>query len=200
MELSISQDTRVLQLHAIAVYKYLHDFSRFENVVKDFLGRSRQTFEESFVNKLYFFYGGKLGTYIDAQNDSRKLTEVKYKRNEQFNSFSINEMLKLFKGNPQYDFNNWHIESVERARISYGVIDISLKFVKMRNKLAHETNSISFDSSDYVELVSIPKIVSELSGCKEFSGYDLNDMDELSQYILSNIIYIHKVISEFSHK
>ena len=66
----------------------------------------------------------------------------------------------------------------------------------MRNKLAHEVTDLNFKDRDLVELLSPEQISQEPFDLLQ--NYDLLKMDEMTQYVASNIIYIRKLISRLT--
>lgn len=66
----------------------------------------------------------------------------------------------------------------------------------MRNKLAHEVTDLDFRDSDLIELLSPEQISQE--PFELLQNFDLLKMDEMTQYIASNVIYIRKIISKLT--
>ncbi|WP_301665776.1 hypothetical protein, partial [uncultured Alistipes sp.] len=74
--------------------------------------------------------------------------------------------------------------------------DSVIKFINMRNKLAHELNDISFNDKDVVERLSSSYIKQDAFEWLE--GLDVTMMDNETIAIYSNLIYINKILEQLS--
>ena len=76
----------------------------------------------------------------------------------------------------------------------YAFHDSCLKLINMRNKLAHELDSIVFKSSnDIIETLSFSTI--EHNKIDWLEDFDLSKMDDMALGIYSNIIYMNIIIN-----
>ena len=62
----------------------------------------------------------------------------------------------------------------------------------MRNILAHEMVDLTFKDSALIELLSIEQIESQ--NFEILQNYDIHRMDNMTQYIASNLVYMRKLI------
>ena len=66
----------------------------------------------------------------------------------------------------------------------------------MRNKLAHEMVSLSFKQSDLIELLPFEQL--ERESFSILQNFDLRKMDDMTQYIASNVVFMRKLIEKLS--
>ena len=74
-----SKEMLILQLKSLVVYQFLDTFNKLEKIVKSDFKESLKCVDKDILNKLYFYYGGLIGTYIDNDIEALKLTEHRYK-------------------------------------------------------------------------------------------------------------------------
>ena len=192
----IDQETLSLQIRSLMVYGFLDEYNRLERTIRNVFEDSIEVLPANFKQQLYFYYGGKIGTYIEYESQSIKIKEMNYTEKEQFKDFSINQIIKIFKYNKNLERFNFSIESIQRPTIVFPFYDCVIRLLNMRNKLAHEVGELSFKDGDLVELLSPEQISQEPFILLQ--SYDLLKMDEMTQYVASNIIYIRKIISKLT--
>ncbi len=189
----IDQETLSLQIRSLMVYGFLDEYNRLERTIRNVFEDSIEVLPANFKQQLYFYYGGKIGTYIEYESQSIKIKELNYTEKENFKDFSINQIIKIFKNNKSLERFNFSIESIQRPTIIFPFYDCIIRLLNMRNKLAHEVAELNFKDGDLVELLSPEQIAQEPFVLLQ--SYDLLKMDEMTQYIASNIIYIRKIIT-----
>ena len=193
----IDQKTLSLQIRSLMVYYFLDEYNQLEKTIRNAFEENIASLPTNIKQQLYFYYGGTIGTYIEYESQDVKIRDVRYKEKEQFKTFSINQIIKIFKNNKCLEVFNFPIKSIQRPATVFPFCDCVIKLLNMRNKLAHEVTNFSFKDSDLVELLSPEQISKE--PFKLFWNYDLLKMDEMTQFIASNIIYIRKLISQLSN-
>ena len=63
----------------------------------------------------------------------------------------------------------------------------------MRNILAHEMVNLQFKDKHLIELLTIDQL--EAQNFKILQNFDVGKMDNMTQYIASNLVYMLKLIS-----
>lgn len=189
---ALSRETISLQLKSLVIFDFLNTYNEFEKCVRNVFENSIQFLLPSKKQQLYFLYGGKLGTYIEYREPSLKLTSIQYREDEQFRELSINQILKIFQADSCIDAFNFQIESLQKSTTVYPFIDCAVKLINMRNKLAHELTDLQFSTKDLIELLAIDNIKKESFSILQ--NYDINNMDNMTQHIASNVIYMRKII------
>ena len=63
----------------------------------------------------------------------------------------------------------------------------------MRNILAHEMVNLQFKDKDLVELLTFDQL--EAQNFKILQNYDVGKMDNMTQFIASNIVYMRKLLA-----
>ena len=194
--ISIDQKTLSLQLQFIMICDFLDEYNRLERTIRDVFENSISTLPPSIKQQLYFYYGGKIGTYIEYESHGIKINELNYYEEEMFKQLSINQIIKIFKSNKCLKAFNFSIKSVQRSTIIFPFYDCIIRLLNMRNKLAHEVSNLNFRDGDIIELLS-PEQISQ-QPFELLRNYDLLKIDATTQSIASNIIYIRKIISKLS--
>lgn len=80
------------------------------------------------------------------------------------------------------------------TELSFTLHDSVLKFINMRNKLAHELDDISFKDKDVVKSLSSSYIKQDAFEWLE--GLDVTMMNNETIAIYSNLIYINKILNQ----
>ncbi len=182
-----------MQIRGIVIFNYLYLFNIMEKSIRDNFKENLDELEIEMKNRLYFMYGGKLNSYIDYNDDSIKLNNIKFKANETFDKLTINQIINL---NKKFKFMKCFlitIPSVNRTTENFDMHDCIIKNIKMRNKLAHETQSFKLSDQEIIEIFQNKKL-EELS-YNFLSNFDLNLLDNDSKAILSNFYYMDKIIN-----
>lgn len=188
-----SKEILVLQLKSLVVYQFLDTFNKLEKMIKCDFKESLKCIDKDNLNKLYFYYGGLIGTYIDNDVEALKLKEIKYKREEEFGLLKINQIIKINKSTNLIKKYNVSINSVQRESTVFDLQSCVIKLINMRNIMAHEIYECSFKDKDIIELLSKEKIRDMRFDF--LANYDTDLMDDMTKSIISNYYYMCKIIS-----
>lgn len=189
----MKKDTLSFQLRAIVIYEYLICFNKLEKEIRKIFERNIQILEPNFINKLYFVYGGKIGTYIDYEQDLLKLNEISFKEKELFKELSIIQILKLNKEANCIEEFKCQINSLQQRTVCFEFYDACIKLVNMRNILAHELTNINFKTTHIIEILSNEKISENVD--ERLKDYDVSLMDEITKSIFSNLVYLKLILN-----
>lgn len=188
----IDVNTLALQLKSLVVFEFLNEYNKLEQAIRKVFEDNVQTLPQSILQQLYFYYGGKIGTYIEYEAHQIKLSSLNFKEQELFKDLSINQIVKIFKSNNCLGAFNFSVESVQHSTNAYSFYDCIGRLISMRNKLAHEVVQLQFKDQDLIELLSYEQIAQE--SFDVLQNYDVQKMDNMTLYIASNIVYIRKLI------
>lgn len=194
----IDQKTLSLQIRSLMVYDFLDEYNQLERTIRIVFEENIETLPSSTKQQLYFYYGGKIGTYIEYESHGIKINELNYSEEEMFKQLSINQIIKIFKNNRCLEVFNFSIESIQRPLTVFPFYDCTIRLLNMRNKLAHEVSNLNFRDGDIIELLS-PEQISQ-QPFELLQNYDLQKMDEMTQYVASNIIYIRRILLQLRVK
>lgn len=184
----------VLRLKSLVVYQFLDSFNKLEKMIKSDFKESLKYINKDNLNRLYFFYGGLIGTYIDNDVETIKLQENKYKKNEEFGLLKINQILKINKTiNLIEKYNHMELSSVQRESTVFDLQDCMTKLINMRNVLAHEIYDCTFKDKDIIELLS-NKMIRD-AHYEFLVNFDTDLMDDMTKAVISNYYYMCKIIS-----
>lgn len=192
----IDTKTISLQLKSLVVFEFLKEYNELEQTIRKVFERNLSTLPQKILQQLYFYYGGKIGTYIEYEAHSVRLSSLDFKEGELFKILSINQIVKIFKDYPCLEEFNFTVESVQRTTTVFPFYDCVIRLLNMRNKLAHEVADLHFKDSDLIELLSCDQIAQEPFDLLQ--NYDIQKMDDMTLYIASNIIYIRKLIAKLN--
>jgi hypothetical protein len=95
----IDQKTLSLQIRSLMVCDFLDEYNRLEKAIRNIFEMNVDTLPSNIKQQLYFYYGGKIGTYIEYESQGIKINELHYNEKEQFKNLSINQIIKIFKNN-----------------------------------------------------------------------------------------------------
>lgn len=183
------------EIKSIAIISFLQTYMSLEKNIKFLFQKEIQNISDSKKNILYFYYGGLIGTHINHEDDSIKLKDHPFKKNESFPELSLNQILKINKKHNILEHFPKDIPSKKSALTNLDLGDSILKLVNMRNVLAHELENISFkEQRDVIEVLQISQ-----DDFPFLKDYDPQSFENEIQFILSNCIYaqeINKLITE----
>lgn len=185
-----------LQLKSLMVFEFLNKYNELEQTIRKVFEKSLDDLPQKVLQQLYFYYGGKIGTYIEYESESLKLNDISFKDNERFKELSINQIIKVFKNNNSLKAFNFNVESIQRSTTEYSFYDCVIRLLNMRNILAHEVVDLKFNDKDLVELLSYEQISEE--SFEILQNFDVYKMDNMTLYIASNIVFIRKLISKLT--
>ena len=187
-----SKEILVLQLKSLVVYQFLDTFNKLEKMVKYDFKKSLKCIDKENLNKLYFYYGGLISTYIDNDVEALKLNQIKFKREEEFGLLKINQIIKINKSSNIIKKYNDSIKSVQRESTVFDLQSCIIKLINMRNVMAHEIYECSFKDKDIIELLSKEKIRD--AQFEFLTNYDTDLMDDMTKSIISNYYYMCEII------
>ena len=182
------------QIKAIITFQFLNSYSILERTLKKIFKKELKDLRnEKNLKNLHFYYGAKIGTYIDPVEEAVKLKENKYNTNEEFNDFSVNEIIKL---NRSLDiikgFKDITIKSFNQSKLEHRMDDIVKKLINMRNVLAHELENCNFTENKHIiEILSIERLVEY--NYEPLLNFDIKIIDNITLAIFSNLIYLLKI-------
>ena len=188
----IDASTVSMQLKSLLVYEFLKDYNELELTIRAVFEKSLPVLSPEVIQQLYFYYGGKIGSYIEYEAHSTQLRSLNYNTSERFKDLSVNQILKIFKENPCIELFNFSIASIQRPAVELSFYDCATRLLKMRNKLAHEVVAFQFKDADLIEMLTREQIAAQKFTILQ--NYDTHKIDDMSMYIASNIVYIQKLL------
>lgn len=186
-----------LQLKSLLIVHYISYFAKIENLVKQIFQKRVVEQDHKYKSKLYFMYGSVVGNdiYYDIDNECLALVgNRRYNDAELFKELSLNKIVKFDRKECIISEFRANIDSIQTKSLSFTFHDSVIKFINMRNKLAHELNDISFNDKDVVERLSSSYIKQDAFEWLE--GLDVTMMDNGTIAIYSNLIYINKILEQ----
>lgn len=182
------------KIKAIAIYKFLFEYSKFEQKVKEYFIAHLDKLELNDIKRLYFYYGGMVSKkiYIDYPKETLVMQNYKFKLDD-FPDFKINQIIKITKSHTNELIFNKRIKSILGRKVEYELSDSILKLIQMRNKICHNLSTLDLNDNDYIELLSVQSIKDQ---CKDIlSDIEIKDDYHEVKLIFSNIIYM-KIICD----
>lgn len=194
----IDTKTISLQLKSLIVFEFLKEYNELERMIRKVFEKNISLLPTEILQQLYFYYGGKIGSYIEYESHTVRLDSVNFKEGELFKKLSINQIVKIFKDHPCIEAFNFVVVSIQRATTVFPFYDCVIRLLNMRNKLAHEVVDLRFKDQDLIELLSLEQIAKEPFDL--IQNYDIRRMDDMTLYIASNIVYIRKLLSKLNEE
>ena len=189
----IDQNTLSVQIKSLMIYEFLNEYTRLEQIIRKEFEQNISSLPPKIKQLLYFYNGGRVGTFIDSEEAAVKLNVVNYKEDDLFKDLTINQIIKIFKKNPCLKAFDVKIQSIQRATTAYSFYDCATRLLNMRNILAHEMVNLQFKDKDLIELLTFEQIESQ--NFKILQNFDVRKMDNMTQYIASNLVYMRILIS-----
>lgn len=192
--MKIKNEVLSFQIKAIIAFQFLNSFNILEKILKEIFKKElKDSRNEKKLKEIHFYYGAKIGTYIDPIEEAVKLTENKYDTSEKFGNFSINEIIKLNqKLDIIKDFKDITIKSFNQSKLEHRVQDIVKKLLDMRNVLAHELTNCNFNENKHiVEILNEEKLIEY--NCDLLLNFDIKIMDSITLEIYSNLVYLLEI-------
>lgn len=193
----IDQSTLSVQIKSLMIYEFLNEYTRLEQMIRETFEQNVSSLPSEIIQQLYFYNGGRIGTYIDFEEDTVKLNAVKYKEHDLFKELTINQIIKIFKKDQCLKAFDFQIQSIQRATTAYSFYDCATRLLNMRNILAHEMVNLQFKDKDLIELLTVDQL--QAQNFKILQNFDVGKMDNMTQYIASNLVYMLKLISVLEH-
>lgn len=194
-----SKDTAERLAKCVTAYYFLDKYNDLEGYIKDLFKKSVGDASTETKNKIYFLAGGgQISTHINAKKIQVETNPVKFKGEDSLWKFNLTQIMNM-----NDEFNILPVLTQEINMLQRNGITISLKecikiFGSMRNKLVHQTENAIFKETDIVERLTIKNIVSYQT---EHDFDDLTgSMDDVSQELVSNIIYLDIVLKKLKEE
>lgn len=185
-----SKEILSLQARSIAVYCFLDKYNILEEMILDNFKRNIVLSPPEVLNKVYFYSGSKVSSYINPEKLSIEANPIYFDLKKEFQNFTLNEVLKIDKNTSIIPILNKRI-TLKQKKVEMEIRDCVRCFLGMRNRLAHRMHNVSFKNGDYVEILSGDKILE--SGIEyDFSNYE-DVMDDITQQVLSNLVYMIQI-------
>lgn len=192
-----AKDYSSFQTKSILIVRYISEYCVFEKTILERFQHEIVKLDRGYKNKLYFYYGIYVGHNVvfDFEKNKVSLSEINsYNDEEMFKSLNLNKIIKFERKESLIKAFVFNIDSVIRKTTCFPFYDCCIKLISMRNKLAHEVDSISFKNGDIIELLPYEYLNSyDYEYVRE---YDFEDADEISVALLSNIIYMRMIIDK----
>ena len=185
-------DNITVQIEAISTSIFMKKYSRFESILKKFYFKSVDVKKNPIIYYYAGCYNAKKSISFDYENDRINFNEMNFAKipSNYINAFSINELLKIDKKYElsSREFKDLLIDSPIK-KISYNCFSMCFKLINMRNKIAHESSELDLNpDKDIIELFDTKTISEKFS--IEFENFDLDNMNDNTRAILSNVVYI----------
>ena len=188
----MDQNTLSVQIKSLMIFEFLKEYNQLEHLIREKFEQNLPNLPSDILQQLYFYNGGRVATYIDAEEGAVNLNTVKYKRDDLFKEIKVNQLIKILKKNPCMQVFNCGVVSIQRTTTVYSFYDCVIRLLNMRNKLAHEMENLQFKDQDLIELLSLEQIEKETF--EILQNFDVKKMDNMTQYIASNTIYMRKLL------
>lgn len=189
----------ILQIKSLLIVHFISTYAKLEKSLLAIFKKEIVGIEHKHKSKLYFIYGGLIGTnvYYDHDKECLSLSGNKgYDENDLFNSLNINKIIKFSRKNTLIDGFKFDIDSIQNKSLSFPFHDSCNKLINMRNKLAHELDLINFKDVDIIENLSSKHVKENVFDWLD--GLDISLMDETSIAIFSNLVYMNKIITQLN--
>ena len=151
----MDQNTLSVQIKSLMIFEFLKEYNQLEHLIREKFEQNLPNLPSDILQQLYFYNGGRVATYIDAEEGAVKLNTVKYKRDDLFKEIKVNQLIKILKKNPCMQVFNCGVVSIQRTTTVYSFYDCVIRLLNMRNKLAHEMENLQFKDQDLIELLSL---------------------------------------------
>lgn len=180
------------KIKAIAIYKFLFEYSNFEQIVKNYFITQLDKLESNDIKRLYFYYGGMVSKkiHIDYPRETLAMQNYKFKL-DYFPDFTINQIIKITKSHTNELIFNKRIQSALGRKVEYDLSDSILKLIEMRNKISHNLSTLDLNDNDCIELLSVQSIQNHYKDI--LSDIEIKDDYHEVKLIFSNIIYMKKI-------
>ncbi len=195
---AVKKEILIRQIKSLIIFDFLDTFNYLEEIIRETFEKSLSNIPNELSNKLFFYYGGKIGTSIDTTDNSIRLETIKYKKDELFKKLTVNQIIKIYKTEPKVNVFDFNIDSIQKPKTQLRFSDCVLKLISMRNRLAHEMNDCNFIDKDIIEVITIDNL--KTYSFDTLANFDISNMDNMTQCIASNIVYMRTMISSLNEK
>lgn len=183
---------------SLLIVEFLSIYTTLEDRIKKIFQNKVDNLEPKDIFRLYFLYGAmECRIRFDFGKDRLIADPVKYNEKEKFCQLNMNQIVRIDERNHIISDFQFNIESIQKKMVNYTFHECCLRFISMRNKIAHELYNVSFgEGKEIVELLSDEKI--EFNNFSTSDGIEKKQLDDNSKAIYSNIIYMLKVIDKLN--
>ena len=92
----IDQNTLSVQIKSLVIYEFLNEYNQLEQMIRETFEQNISLLPAKNLQQLYFYSGGRIGTYIDFEEDAVKLNTAQYREHDLFKELTINQIVKIF--------------------------------------------------------------------------------------------------------
>ena len=178
---AVKKEILIRQIKSLIIFDFLDSFNYLEEIIRETFEKSLSNIPNELSNKLFFYYGGKIGTSIDTTDNSIRLETIKYKKDELFKKLTVNQIIKIYKTEPKVNVFDFNIDSIQKPKTQLRFSDCVLKLISMRNRLAHEMNDCNFIDKDIIEVITIDNL--KTYSFDTLANFDISNMDNMTQCI-----------------
>ena len=192
-------EARIWQIEASLMRIYLEKFCVLENNISFCFIRDVNKLNLEIQNELLFYAAHMLSVKnYDFKKKEITTSSVKFSKARKFSCFSAARILKLQKNQTLLQVFNFNIQSINTKMLTLPFIDCCEKLLNVRNKLAHERNTLNLNYQDAIELLSDSEILHYEHPCVSITHID--EVSNNSKILLSNIFFMDNIISELDDK
>lgn len=198
-----NQERNIFQLKSTLIVHYISEYCQLEKLILGIFQKSILGVDHKYKNKLFFYYGIHVGhdVFFDFENDNVSLSNAtRYNVDEMFKSLNLNKIIKFEKKESLITAFKFNINSVIRKSTCFPFCDSCLKLASMRNKLAHEVDHLTFQEKDIIEKLPLDYLKKFDDEYINFNEYEIEKADDGIIALLSNIVYIKKIMEQLQEK
>ena len=86
---ALNREYIILQNKSVILYSFLDKYNQLEILIRTIFESQLSSFDRELINELYFYYGGRIGTYIEYETNSIKLSNITFNKQENFKSLTV---------------------------------------------------------------------------------------------------------------
>lgn len=184
------------QLQSLAVYTYIIDFGILEKVFRNAFRKCLKQISAEKKTPLYFYFAGLRGNNsrisLEKKRPSLHSDDIEFTEDEEFNSLSFSSILNILQNHKICGCFDFNIQSLNERQSEYVSIDCCKKLIRMRNKLAHEQNSLDFKNADIIEVLPDTTLEGFIQKINE--TLSISQMLDDTKAIFSNIVFMRIMI------
>jgi hypothetical protein len=189
----------IFQTKSILMVRFISEFCSLEKMIINMFKQNILKVEHSLKNKLYFYYGVHVGhnvVYDFERNCVMLASKNRYDEEEMFGSLNLNKIIQFERRETLINSFKFNIDSEVRKTTSFPLFDCCLKLIKMRNKLAHEVDNLSFSEKEIIEILPIDYL--RKYNYIYLEEFDMENADEDIIALLSNIVYMKIIMNKLN--
>ena len=188
------KERNINQIKSILIVRFISEYCILEKKVLKIFHDEILKVDHKYKNKLYFYYGIHVGHNVsfDFERNCVSFSNVnKYNVDEMFDSLNLNKVIKFERKEHLIKAFSFDIDSVSRKATCFPFSDCCIKLMNMRNKLAHEVDTLSFQEKDIIEILPSDYLIKY--EYEYIEGIDFSNMDDNLIALLSNIVYLRLI-------